>query len=100
MCGRGGGGGGGGGGKVEEGEEEMRRRKKTCPPLFVYNREAGAEWFNQTLTKSKRLESAYRFAGWLMGQAMNNRCELDVRFPRVLFTKLLEAGPFYPHHIF
>jgi hypothetical protein len=48
----------------------------------VYNREAGAEWFNLTLTESPRLCSAYRLAGWLMGQAVNNRCDLDVRFPR------------------
>jgi hypothetical protein len=76
---------------TDEEEEEAN-----CPPLFAYNREAGAEWFNQSLPRSKRLESAYRFAGWLMGQAMNNRCELDVRLPRVLFTRLLEGVKFAP----
>jgi hypothetical protein len=56
----------------EKGEDGDGGEESRCPPLFVYNREAGAEWFNQTLTRTKRLESAYRYAGWLMGQVGNH----------------------------
>ena len=77
-------------------QEEASEGGKALPSLFVYNREAGAEWFNLKLAQSRRLEAAYRYAGWLMGQAMNNRCELDVRLPRVLFKRLLQGSRFSP----
>lgn len=60
--------------------------------LFTYNRSAGAYWFNVALTASPRLRQLYRFFGWIMGQAMCNRCTLGVPLPELLFRILL-VGP-------
>ncbi|GLC34838.1 hypothetical protein PLESTM_000245500 [Pleodorina starrii] len=69
------------------GEEAPRR-----PPLWVFNRTAGAYWYNTTLTETPELRDAYAFAGWLLGQSLLNRAPLGLPLPPVLFRALLETN--------
>lgn len=62
------------------------------PALWVFNRTAGAYWYNTGLSESPELKGAYAFAGWLMGQSLLNRAPLGLPLPPVLFRGLLEGG--------
>lgn len=66
------------------------------PPLWVFNRTAGSFWYNSKLGRSEKLERAYGFAGWLMGQCVVNRAPLGLLFPPVLFKPLLQGDAFSP----
>ena len=59
------------------------------PRMFVYNRSAGAFWYNTTLKCSPELQAAYRFCGWLIGQSLLNRAPLGVSLAPVLLQQLL-----------
>ncbi|EFJ42551.1 hypothetical protein VOLCADRAFT_107185 [Volvox carteri f. nagariensis] len=61
------------------------------PALWVFNRTAGAYWYNTTLTESEELRDAYNFAGWLLGQSLLNRAPLGLPLPAVLFRAVLEG---------
>ncbi|GIL74172.1 hypothetical protein Vretimale_4802 [Volvox reticuliferus] len=61
------------------------------PPLWVFNRTAGAYWYNRTLEESSELHDAYFFAGWLLGQSLLNRAPVGLPLPPVLFRALLEG---------
>ncbi|KAG2446496.1 hypothetical protein HYH02_008487 [Chlamydomonas schloesseri] len=62
------------------------------PALWVFNRTAGAYWYNTGLAESPELKGAYAFAGWLMGQSLLNRAPLGLPLPPVLFRGLLEGA--------
>ncbi|GIL54422.1 hypothetical protein Vafri_9959 [Volvox africanus] len=66
-------------------------RDSRRPPLWVFNRTAGAYWYNTTLEESSELHNAYVFAGWLLGQSLLNRAPVGLPFPPVLFRALLEG---------
>ncbi|PNG99405.1 putative E3 ubiquitin-protein ligase, partial [Tetrabaena socialis] len=66
------------------------------PPLLVFNRTAGAYWYNTTLADSAQLRGAFAFVGWLMGQSLLNRAPLGLPLPPALFQQLLEGPDFRP----
>ncbi|KAK3277561.1 hypothetical protein CYMTET_14440 [Cymbomonas tetramitiformis] len=66
------------------------------PALFHFNRASGKFWFNLVSARSEKMDRGYRFFGWLIGQAINNRCTLGIGLPEVLFRKLLEGPNFCP----
>ncbi|KAG2433893.1 hypothetical protein HXX76_008246 [Chlamydomonas incerta] len=68
------------------------------PALWVFNRTAGAYWYNTGLAESPELKGAYAFAGWLMGQSLLNRAPLGLPLPAVLFRGLLEGGTSHGAH--
>ncbi|KXZ53241.1 hypothetical protein GPECTOR_7g1135 [Gonium pectorale] len=67
--------------------------KPRRPALWVFNRTAGAFWYNTQLQETPELKGAYAFAGWLLGQSLLNRAPLGLRLPPVLFQALLEGAP-------
>lgn len=90
------------GAQADAGDEQRRRSGEGAgssegrPALWVYNRTAGAYWYNTHLQDSPALRAAYQHAGWLMGQCLLNRAPLGLPFPPVLFRMLLEGDSFKP----
>ncbi|GFR47973.1 hypothetical protein Agub_g9797 [Astrephomene gubernaculifera] len=78
----------GGGATQASGSGNSHSRR---PPLWLYNRTAGAYWYNTTLSETPELRGAYAFAGWLMGQCILNRAPLGLLLPPVLFRALIEG---------
>ena len=68
------------------------------PQLFLFNRSAGAFWYNTTLTSSPELQGAFRFAGWLVGQSLLNKAPLGVPLAPVMLQQLLLEGGIDAYH--
>ncbi|GAX79078.1 hypothetical protein CEUSTIGMA_g6518.t1 [Chlamydomonas eustigma] len=63
------------------------------PSLLVYNRSAGAYWYNTALQQTSELQSAFKFAGWLIGQSFLNKAPLGISLaPALLHQVLLPGG--------
>jgi hypothetical protein len=60
------------------------------PALLVYLRGSGTWWLNSAVqTPSPELRQAYWAMGWLMAQAVTNRCTLGLPVAPLLFHLLL-----------
>lgn len=66
------------------------------PALFVHLRGPGTWWLNSTLSCSAQLQAAYWAVGWLLGQALVNRCTVGLQLAPLLFHRLL----LQPHEAF
>jgi hypothetical protein len=66
------------------------------PALFVHLRGPGTWWLNTTLSCTKELQAAYWAVGWLLGQALVNRCTVGLQLAPLLFHRLL----LQPHEAF
>lgn len=65
--------------------------------MFVWSEEAKAFWFN---AMSFENESQFSLVGILLGLAIYNNVILDVRFPMVVYRKLLgKLGTFDDLHL-
>jgi ubiquitin-protein ligase E3 A len=58
--------------------------------MFVYNEESRSYWFNSASLES---ESEFVLVGILMGLAIYNGDILELRFPFVVYRKLLGIKP-------
>jgi len=71
---------------------DQKQRGDQRPQLFVFNRSAGAFWYNSNLARSPELQDAFRFAGWLMGQSLLNRAPMGVPLAPTMMQQLLLDG--------
>jgi hypothetical protein len=54
----------------------------------VYLRASGTWWLNGSLQGSPALQQAYRGMGWLMAQALTNKCTLGLPVAPLLFCHI------------
>lgn len=59
------------------------------PALFLYLRGVGTWWLNTMLSCSLQLQAAYWAVGWLLAQALVNRCTVGLQLAPLLFHRLL-----------
>ncbi|WIA11861.1 hypothetical protein OEZ85_011947 [Tetradesmus obliquus] len=76
--------------------EGWSRADAAQPALFVHLRGPGTWWLNSTLSCSAQLQAAYWAVGWLLGQALVNRCTMGLQLAPLLFHRLL----LQPHEAF
>ena len=62
--------------------------------MFIYNKETENYWFNRDAMQCLNIDiTNYEMVGKLLGIAIYNNTILDLRFPRVIFKKLLQNEP-------
>ncbi|EOD07460.1 hypothetical protein EMIHUDRAFT_106507 [Emiliania huxleyi CCMP1516] len=79
--------------------EHLARGGDGRPALLPYDGSHRQHWFDGSLEQSAETEALLRCSGWLLAQAVCNRCTVEILLPTLLFAALCaEPGvrPFAP----
>ncbi|GMH39124.1 hypothetical protein BSKO_07022 [Bryopsis sp. KO-2023] len=79
-------------GQTMGGSDKKGAMAGKCP--FLFNRSAGAFWLNADMEENEESVDGFRFAGWLLGQSIHNRCHVGIQLPELFFQRLIDGEDF------